>query len=347
MDMIQNKTIRARAPLRLGLAGGGTDLLSYSSIYEGAVLNATIQMYSYCSIEPTSDNKIVFIAPDMNCKVIVKSEAYLEPENSLILHKGIYNRIVKDYNNGKPLSFRMTTSSDAPAGSGLGTSSTMIVTILKAFDRWLKLDLSEYELARLAYSIEREDLGLLGGMQDQYAAAFGGFNFMQFKKSGEVIVNPLCLNKTIVNELESSLLMFYNGRSHNSGAIISHQIQNTKDGNKKTIEAMHKLKESAYRMKDAIITENISSIAEIMKTNWEEKKKTSEIISNKELEKIISFAFLNGTEAVKLSGAGGGGVMLLYCRPENRQILFDALKTLNGVIFPVAFGQYGARSWVI
>lgn len=345
--MEQNKIIRARAPLRLGLAGGGTDLLSYSNQYEGAVLNATIQMYSYCSLEPTNDNTITFVAPDRNCNITLESKVKLEINEPLVLHKGIYNRIVKDFNNNKPLSFKMSTSSDAPAGSGLGTSSTMVVTIIKAFDKWLKLELNEYEIAKLAYSIEREDLNLAGGMQDQFAATFGGFNFMQFKKDGTVVVNPLRLSKSIVNELESSLLMFYSGRSHDSATIISHQIKNTKNGNSKTIDAMHKLKESAYNMKDAIVLGRISDIAQIMRDNWEEKKKTSDVISNKELENIISFAIANGSEAVKLSGAGGGGFMLLYCKPENRQRLFNALKQLDGTIWPVAFGQFGARSWTI
>ena len=333
--------------MRLGLAGGGTDLLSFSSIYEGAVFNATIQMYSYCTLEPTDNGKVEFVAPDRNCNVILEAKPVLEIEEPLLLHRAVYNRIVKDYNDGKPISLKMSTSSDAPSGSGLGTSSVMVCCILKAYERLLGLDLNEYEFAHLAYSIEREDLGLKGGMQDQYATAFGGFNFMEFKKDGSVVVNPLRLSSEIVNELESSLLLYYNGRSHDSSKIISEQIKNTQSNNSTTIQAMLKIKDTAYRMKDAVLKGNISQIASIMRENWEEKKKTSAVVSNKDLEIITSYAFANGAEALKLSGAGGGGFILLYVNPTNRQQLFDALKKLNGIVWPVAFGSKGARSWLV
>ena len=145
--------IRSRAPLRLGFAGGGTDLRSYSDQFGGSVFNATIGMYSYCTIIPTEDGKIRFLAPDRRQTVEIDSTDKIEIEEPLILHKGVYNRIVREFNGGKPLSFVMSTSSDAPAGSGLGTSSTMVVAILEAYNRWLRLNLSEYQLARLAYEI--------------------------------------------------------------------------------------------------------------------------------------------------------------------------------------------------
>ena len=188
--------IRSRAPLRIGLAGGGTDLESYSNKFGGVVLNATLGMYAYCTIIPTDDNKIKIYSYDNKNSVEMDSVPELNFEGEkLILHKGVYNRIVKDYNGGKPLSFIMSTSNDAPIGSGLGTSSTMVVAILEAFNCWLGLGLSDYEKARLAYEIERQDLALAGGKQDQYAAVFGGFNMMEFKTDGNVVVNSLRLDK--------------------------------------------------------------------------------------------------------------------------------------------------------
>ena len=178
--------IRSRAPLRIGLAGGGTDLPSYSDQFGGVVFNAAIGMYAYCTIIPTNDNRIKIISYDNKNDIDTESVPFLEidDDNTLILHKGIYNRIVKDYNGGKPLSFVMSTSNDAPIGSGLGTSSTMVVAILEAYNKWLSLGLTDYQKAKLAYEIEREDLKLTGGKQDQYAAVFGGFNLMEFKTDG-------------------------------------------------------------------------------------------------------------------------------------------------------------------
>lgn len=339
--------IRSRAPLRLGLAGGGTDLSSYSDIYGGAVFNATISMYAYCTLIPTDDGRIRITAYDNNNTLDTESVDHFDiVDENLILHKGVYNRIVRDFNGGKPLSFIMATSNDAPVGSGLGTSSTMVVAILEAFNRWLGLGLTDYQKAQLAYSIEREDLKLSGGKQDQYSAVFGGFNLMEFKTDGTTIVNPLRVEKSTINELECSLLLYYSGKSRSSAMIINEQIKNAKDKNVKTVDAMHKLKNCAYLMKDHILTSNIEGFAEILRETWEQKKKTSSIISNVELDETIRFAMENGAEAVKVSGAGGGGFLMLYCNPVNRQRLAEAMKTRNGRLFPVAFSKVGVESWV-
>ena len=340
------KVVRARAPLRIGLAGGGTDLANYSSIYGGAVFNATISMYSYCSIIPTNDNKIVFKAPDRNEEFIIESVPKIDKGELLPLHRGVYNRIVRDYNNGKALSFIMSTSSDAPAGSGLGTSSTMVVAILEAFDKWLGIGLNAYEKANLAYEIERVDVGLSGGKQDQYCAVFGGFNLMEFKQDGTTVINPLRVERNIINELECSLLLFYNGRSRSSADIIRQQIKNTSGAINDSVEAMHELKKAAYDMKDSLLIRDFDSLSNLLNQSWESKKRTSDIVSNKELDSIIKYAKENGAKAIKVSGAGGGGFIMMICDPVDRQELFDALKYLNGVTFPVKFSKHGVESWI-
>ncbi len=340
--------IRSRAPLRIGFAGGGTDLPDYSNEFGGAVFNATIGMYAYCTIIPTDNGKIKFIAYDNDNVAEYDSKPNLAIDGDvLILHKGVYNRVVKEFNGGKPLSFIMSTSNDAPIGSGLGTSSTMVVAILEAFDRWLNLGLPEYKKAQLAYEIERFDLGLSGGKQDQYAAIFGGFNLIEFKQDGSTIVNTLRLEKQLANELECSLLLYYGGRSRSSAKIISEQIKNTKNKNEKTIEAMHRIKESAYSMKDAVLTGKFPDFAAILAAAWEEKKKTSGVVSNRELERTIDYALQHGADAVKVSGAGGGGMVMMYCEPVNRQRLIDALKLLSGITYPVKFSETGVESWVV
>lgn len=340
--------IRSKAPLRLGFAGGGTDLTSFSRKFGGAVLNSTISMYAHCTIIPTDDDKIKFYAYDNQNDLEIDSvESIPIEDEKLILHKGVYNRIVKDFNGGKRLSFTMYTSNDAPIGSGLGTSSTMVVAILEAFLKWLNIDLNDYDKAWLAYDIERNDLGLKGGMQDQYCAVFGGFNFMEFERDGSVKVNPLPLSRITVNELESSLLLYYNGRSRSSAQIISEQINNTASANQKTMEAMHSIKRTAFEMRDCILAGDFELFSKILLDAWENKKRTSNIVSNPEIDKISKYFFDNNAKAIKLSGAGGGGFMMINFDPVYRQRIIDSTKVLAGKVFPVKFQTAGVESWII
>lgn len=339
--------IRSRAPLRIGLAGGGTDVSPYCDEFGGVVLNATINMYANCTIEPMQDEKIIFNAVDRNELFECDSKSYIEVDDILPLHKGIYNRIVKEFNNGEPLSFRMTTYADAPAGSGLGTSSTVVVSILKAFQEWLKLPLGEYDLARLAYEIERKDLKLSGGKQDQYAATFGGFNFIEFYDNDRVIVNPLRVKNWIRTELESSIILYYTGQSRDSAKIIDEQIKNTSNKDKQSIEAMHEVKRVSYIMKEAVLRGEFDKFAECLKVGWEAKKKTASVISNPNIEESYNLIMENGGLAAKVSGAGGGGFMMIYCDPIRRTNLINILNKTNGKVMEVQFTDAGSEGWII
>lgn len=339
--------IRSKAPLRLGLAGGGTDVSPYCDNYGGVVLNVTIDMYAYCTIEPMSDNKIVFISSDRNEQEILESKNKLEINKKLTLHKGVYNKIVEKYNNGKPLSFKMTTYSDAPVGSGLGSSSTMVVAIIKAFMEWLNLPLGEYDMAHLAYEIEREDLKLSGGKQDQFSATFGGFNLMEFFSENRVIVNPLRIKRWIKNEIENSLILYYTGTSRESAKIIDEQIDNVKKKFEKSLEGMHELKKSAIEMKNAILTGSFEELANCLKNGWESKKKMSNSISNPLIEERYKFIIENGGKAAKVSGAGGGGFMMILCDPKERYNLVKKLQKLDGKVMLPHFTEEGTQAWTI
>lgn len=339
--------IRSKAPLRLGLAGGGTDVSPYCDEYGGTVLNVAINMYAYCTIEPTLDNKIVFISTDMNERFESESISKLEIDKQLLLHKGIYNKIVKDYNQGKPLSFKMTTYSDAPPGSGLGSSSTMVVAIIKAYMEWLNLPLGEYDMAHLAYEIEREDLKLTGGKQDQFAATFGGFNLMEFFCENRVIVNPLRVKNWIKNEVENSLVLYYTGTSRESAAIIDEQIKNTKAKDSKSLEGMHELKRSAVEMKNAILKGDFDAFAECLKKGWISKKKMSLSITNPLIDNMYEYLMKNGAKAAKVSGAGGGGFMMIICDPKERYSLVEKLKQTEGQVMCVRFEEKGAQAWTL
>jgi D-glycero-alpha-D-manno-heptose-7-phosphate kinase len=339
--------IRSKAPLRLGFAGGGTDIVTYYNLYGGHVLNATVDMYAYCTIEPNETGKIIFTAADLNKKEEYTSSEKLASSPALPLHTGIYNRINADYCGNRPLSFNMTTYSDAPAGSGLGSSSTMVVAIIKAFVEWLNLPLGEYDIAALAYKIEREDIGFSGGKQDQYAATFGGFNFMEFYENERVIVNPLRLKRWIRNELEASLVLYYTGISRESANIIKEQIKHTQRGDYKNIESMHELKMQAVFMKEALLKGDFRGFSDCLLKGWIAKKNAAASISNSFLDELYQYAIDNGADSAKISGAGGGGFMMIYCNPCRRIELIRALKEKQGLVLTPSFTEIGTQAWTI
>jgi D-glycero-alpha-D-manno-heptose-7-phosphate kinase len=338
--------IRSKAPLRLGLAGGGSDVSPYSDLYGGLILNATINLFAYCTIEEKNDGKIELNATDLNETLVYDSVKQLPINGKLDLHKGVYNRVLKEFNLN-PLSFRITTYSDAPAGSGLGSSSTMVVCILKAFVEWLNLPLGEYEIAQFAYEIERKELNLSGGKQDQYAAAFGGFNYMEFLKNDVVIVNPLRVKRWIVDELESSIVLYYTGASRSSAAIIDEQKKNTSSGNPVAIDAMHKIKQSAIDMKMAILKGDIQAFASILGGAWEDKKKMASAISNPLIQQVFDVAIGAGAISGKVSGAGGGGFIIFVVEPTRKLHLINTLNSLEGSVINFQFSEGGTHGWKI
>ena len=338
--------IRSKAPLRLGLAGGGSDVSPYSDIYGGLILNATINLYVYCTIEERKDGIIQIFAPDIEENQTYKSTDKLPLNGNLDLHKGVYNRIVKDYNLPS-LSFSIITYSDVPPGSGLGSSSAMVVAILKAFTEWLSLPLGEYDIARLAYEIERHDLKLNGGKQDQYAATFGGFNFMEFFKDEKVIVNPLRIKHWIIDELESHMILFFTGASRSSAKIIDEQIKNTFEGNTGAIDAMHRIKQSSIEMKEAILKGDILHFANILGRAWEDKKKMANSITNEKIDQIFQIALTAGAITGKVTGAGGGGFIMFVVDPVKRIGVINALRKLDGKVIDFQFTSGGCHGWKI
>ena len=335
---------RSRAPLRLGLAGGGTDVSPYSDQFGGAILNATINLYSYAVIQERFDGKILFNAEDRNEHFEASTDEQIEIDGLLDLHKGVYNRIVKQFTK-KPLSFELVTYSDAPAGSGLGTSSTMVVAILGAFVEWLKLPLGEYDIAKLAYEIEREDLLMAGGKQDQYAATFGGVNFMEFSKNNKVIVNPLRIKKEVLYELENNLVLYNTSTSRVSAKIIESQTDNIKKKKAISIEAMDKLKEQAFMMKEILLKGKLNDLGEVLDFGWRFKKNLAEGITNPQIDEVYETAKKAGALGGKISGAGGGGFFFFYCPYNTRYKIISKLKNFGGIITKYHFTDEGLTTW--
>jgi len=337
--------VRSRAPLRLGLAGGGTDLSPYCDEHGGAVLNATIGRYAYAHLTFRDDHRVVFRAHDVNKEDILPLASELPTHEGLILHRAVFNRIARDYMKGRLAAITVTTTVEAPAGSGLGSSSALVVALVEAYRQAFDLPLGRYDVARLAFEIERIDLGLAGGRQDQYAASFGGINFMEFLPNDKVIVNPLRVERAYLNELEASLVTCFTGRSRESDTIIREQVKGIASASDKTVDAMHELKADAIEMKQALLYGNIAGIAEVLNRSWQSKKRTAAAVSNEHIEAVWSLGMANGAIAGKVSGAGGGGFLMFICDPEQRYRLISALNASGAEATTVQFTSEGAEAW--
>lgn len=335
--------IRARAPLRLGLAGGGTDLSPYCEEFGGAILNVTIDRYAFASIIPRTDEKVVFEADDLGLREEYGTVA--SDKAQLLLHHGVYTRMIRQFNGGKPIPLTLKTIVDAPAGSGLGSSSALVVAMVDALRIATGAPLGQYDVAHLAFEIERIDLGLSGGRQDQYAAAFGGINFIEFLSNDRVIVNPLRASADVVRELESSIVICFSGTSRKSAEIIEQQTSAMTAGNERALEALHQLKHDATEMKQALLLGQIDRMAEILGHSWKAKQATAVSVGNSNLTRFYDIAMDNGALSGKVSGAGGGGFMFFLVHPENRFRLISALNDAGGQASPTKFTQEGCETW--
>jgi D-glycero-alpha-D-manno-heptose-7-phosphate kinase len=337
---------RSKAPLRIGLAGGGTDVSPYCDLYGGAILNATVSLYAYANIEPLKENVIILQAMDRQEEQQFELTSRLPLDGKLDLLKGVYNRVRQQ--SDMPLTgFKLSTFVDAPAGSGLGTSSTLVVAILGVFAEMLRLPLGEYDVAHLAYEIERKDLQMAGGRQDQYACTFGGVNYMEFYADDKVIVNPLRIKQQYLFELENNLLLYYTATSRESARIIEKQSQNVVDKQARSIEAMHQLKIQAQLMKEALLKGRVHEIGEILDFGFRQKKQMAEGISNTLIDDIYESAKKAGATGGKISGAGGGGFMTFYCPGNTKYAVIDSLSKFGGDVKKYQFTQHGMTSWTI
>ncbi len=339
------QVFRSRAPLRLGLAGGASDVSPFCDRYGGYVLNATIDAYAYCHLMPAVRECVRFTSVDREECFEAEAAAQLSNEGALPLHRAVHNRIVRNFNRGEPLSVHLTTTSDAPVGSGLGASSTLVVAMIRAYAEWLKLPLGEYDVAQLAFSIEREDAGMLGGRQDQYAATFGGFNFMEFYADNRVIVNPLRIRENILRELESSIVLYYSGVSRASADVIRDQAGRVTALDPEAIAATQELKQDALLMKEALLKGNVREMACVLGRSWEAKKKLAKSISNQAIDEAYEAAMQAGAYSGRISGAGGGGFIIFMADPVRKYEVIRALRLCGGCILPFHFSDCGAHAW--
>jgi D-glycero-alpha-D-manno-heptose-7-phosphate kinase len=341
------RQLRSRAPLRLGLAGGGTDLAAYADSFGGAVLNTTIDRYAYAHVTFLNDGHVRFRASDVNASEELPAQADIPVREGLSLHRAVYNRIVRDFLDGHAPSVAVSTTVDAPAGSGLGSSSALVVALIESYRTAFELPLGRYDVAQLAFEIERIDLGWAGGKQDQYAAAFGGVNFIEFLAGDRVIVNPLRVSRSALNELEAALVVCYTGQSRCSHQIIDAQLEGIRRHSPDTMEGLHRLKSDAIEMKSALLRGDLRGVASILDRSWQAKRKTAAGISNSAIEALYETACSHGAWAGKISGAGGGGFMMFITDPENRYRLAAAIRETGVETSTVHFTDTGAETWTV
>jgi len=332
--------IRSKAPLRISFCGGGTDVLPYPQEKGGVVLSATINKYAYSSLIPLEDrNEIKVNSLDYNTTVKYENEEDLAYNGELDLVKSVIKNM-KVMGRG----VEVYLHSDAPPGSGLGSSSTMVVSLIGLFKHWLNVPLTNYDIADLAYQIERIDLGIKGGLQDQYAATFGGFNFIEFLKDA-VIVNPLKIPDDIVEELNYNLLLCYTGKRRLSANIIKEQVSGFVEKNEDIVRAMDELKSITIQMKNALLQRRLNDFGRLLHHAWENKKKMASKITTLFIDEMYEVACKSGALGGKILGAGGGGYLLIYAPFNRRHKIAEELEKLGGRIVNFDFEFRGLRTW--
>lgn len=329
---------RARAPLRLSFCGGGTDVSPYPEEHGGMVLSATINQYAYASLRPRRDTRLTLASLDYDVVARYDHPRRLKLDGSLDLIKSVVRAL--KVRRGADL----WVHTDAPPGSGLGSSSTLVVALIGVLSEWQRKPLSGYQVAELAYRIERIDLGLAGGRQDQYAAAFGGFNFIEFQ-GATTVVNPLRIRLDVLRELEYRMLLCYMGQTRQSAHIIERQTASYVGGRRRTVEALQRLKRETLEMKQALLLGDIDGMGELLHEAWENKKKLDAGISNSHVDRLYQLARKEGAIGGKMPGAGGGGYFVLLTRFDRKHRVARVLEKHGGQVVPFQFEAKGLATW--
>lgn len=338
--------IRGRAPLRISFAGGGTDLSPYLEEKGGVVLNATIDRYAYATLRFPLEREIRVQSLDYKAEAHFGFDEPLAYDGNFDLIKACLTRLraCSDHPEG---GLELYLETEAPPGSGLGASSALVVAVIGALKTWRRLSLDKYELARTAWEVERIDVGVPGGMQDQYAAAFGGFNLIEFHTNSNVIVNPLRIEPRIVQELQYNMLLVFTGSTRVSSTIIEAQVAGYVDRKPGVTEAMDRMKALAFDAKDALLTGRLNDLGEILHEEFLAKKRTAASVAPPHIEEMYEEARRRGVIGGKISGAGGGGFMFLYCPYDRKTAVSERLVEMGAQVLPVAFEPEGVQSWIV
>ena len=333
------RAIRAKAPLRLSFAGGGTDVPPFPEKEGGLVLSATINRYAYGALAPRGDSQIGLESVDYGLSLNYGVDEEIIFDGRLDLAKAAIRKMGRG-------GYDLFLHSNAPPGSGLGSSSAVMVTLIGLLKEFHARPLTDYEVAELAFDLERKELGIKGGLQDQYAATFGGFNFIEFE-GDRVIVNPLRISPDVVHELELNMLLCYTGKTRASDRIIEDQTSRWTGGDEQALEGLRAGKEMAVAMKNALLQRRLNDFGDLLGGAWEEKKKMSPRITNELIDSAYEEARNQGALGGKVTGAGGGGYMLFYCPFQRKHHVANALIAMGGEINEFEFTPYGLTTWSV
>lgn len=342
--------IRSKAPLRISFSGGGTDVMPYLAEQGGVVLSTTINHYAYASLNITSDQAVTVKSLDYDLTIKHDLNSFLPYDGNLDLIKAVINRLhlqeAAEYAFKSDYGIEVFLHSDAPPGSGLGSSSTLVVCLIALFRKYHNLPLTDYDIADLAYQIERVDMAIKGGKQDQYAATFGGFNFIEFYKDA-TIVNPLRIDPDVLNELDYNLLLCYTGKTRLSSNIIDTQVKNYKDNNIEVVAAMNELKQITLDLKNALLRGKLNDFGALLNEAWRNKKKMADQITTFKIDELYETAMSNGALGGKITGAGGGGYMFFYCPCNTKRKVAQSLEMLGAQIVDFTFDFHGVQTWTV
>jgi D-glycero-alpha-D-manno-heptose-7-phosphate kinase len=348
--MNSTRNIRSRAPMRVSFGGGGSEIDPYMKTYGGRVMNSTISMYAHTLLSEIDGENLEIESADANERMLIPVNSYLEirledAPKACLLTIAVLHYFSQEFGVKLDRGVRISTYSDAPVGSGLGASSTMTVAIVHTLFEYFRLPVDPYNLAIVAHKVEREYLGLAGGIQDHFCAAFGGFNFMEFGPSDHLLINPLRIKRETLFELESSLMLIYTGTSRDSGKIIEGQISAMNNRVSETNETLTQIANNAKEIKSAILKWDLVEFSRLLTEGWEFKKSMTSTISNEHIDDLESTCVEAGALGVKLCGAGGGGYLLVAIKPENRPFLIKSLNFKKEDTTSITFVEHGSEVW--
>jgi D-glycero-alpha-D-manno-heptose-7-phosphate kinase len=328
--------------LRISFAGGGTDVPPFPALHGGCALSVTINRYAYGSLTPRLDQRVRIESVDFGATADLSPGGEVSPDKRFDLVKAAVHRFGTGDDGGRN-GYDMVLRSSAPPGSGLGSSSTMMVALTGLLAEHHGTPLDEYEIARMAHAIEREDLGISGGLQDHYAAAFGGFNFIEFGE--RVIVNPLRVRDEIVHELELGLMLCFTGITRASSRVIDDQSGRVVSGSAETMAGLQAQRELAVAMKSALLRGELREFGGLLDNAWKQKQRLSPLISNSRIDELYEVAKRNGALGGKVTGAGGGGFILFYCDFPSKHRVAEALEGAGAPIMEFSFDEDGLTTW--
>jgi D-glycero-alpha-D-manno-heptose-7-phosphate kinase len=327
-----------RSPVRISFGGGGTDLPSYYEQFGGGVLSAAINKYFYTILGARGDGRVQVISSDLRVFENWQDIADMPVRDSEL---EIPLAVLKQL--GSKVSVDLFLASEIPPGTGLGSSASVCVNILQTLTTYLHAPLSKYELAERAFHIARNVLGKHVGKQDEYAAAFGGLNFLSFDQDGSTQVEAMDLDADVLQEFQSNLMLFFTGAAHHSWTILKEQEESTRARTGATLEALHDVKALGVRMREALLRAQLHVFGELLHSAWEAKRRVSEKISTPRIDQLYACARQHGAMGGKITGAGGGGFLLLYCEGPHREAVRRALSEEGVHEMAFSFDMQGAQ----